>query len=374
MKKDTQHLPDNQVATQRNDLLRGQQSLSLVQKRIFALAIQQIKRDDEKLKPYTIEIQDLVNAGGSRDVFNQIEGELDSLMKKILLKKEKIEESKKPKTTRWAMITKAVHNPGDGTLTIRIHEEIKQMLIKLKEQGNFTPVPVAEMLACRSSYGQRMYELLYSQRWKETGKWEVSVEDLRFSLDVEDKYKNFSGFRRRVLQKAQKDLQKHTNMRFDWEAESRGKGRKITHLIFEFSFIPGQMDLALEQPESRPELNLNYNLAGRLKENAGLSQHKINKVGEWLDKNPRQQKPLSYWLHEKVECPNPEDSGGNPIREMDAWAWANLQDRMNDGGFPSPDDLTPEKSELTPDIQPDESVDDSKNPFKKMFSSFIKNE
>src|SRR5699024_12332861 len=132
--------------------------------------------------------------------------------------------------------------------------DIREMLLDLKEQGNFTPVPVAELLACRSTYGQRMYELLYS--WRRTGRWETTVKDLRFSLGVEDKYSNFSDFRRFILEKAQKDLKKHTNMRFTWEAESRKKERKITHLIFDFSIKQNQIDLL--NGELKKKVNLEF--------------------------------------------------------------------------------------------------------------------
>src|SRR5699024_5348916 len=172
MEKMQKDLPDSQVATQRNDLLHGQQSLSLVQKRIFALTIQQIKRDDDELKTYTIEFQYLVDAGTSRRIFSLIEKETDSLLRKILLQKEHIEGRVFPETSRWSLVINAKHRPGEGNLEIRLHPDIREMLLDLKEQGNFTPVPVAELLACRSTYGQRMYELLYS--WRRTGRWETT--------------------------------------------------------------------------------------------------------------------------------------------------------------------------------------------------------
>src|SRR5699024_6410706 len=148
-----------------------------------------------------------------------------------------------------------------------------EMILDLKEQGNFTPVPVAELLACRRTYGQRMYELLYT--WRRTGRWETTVKDLRVSRGVEDKYSNFYDFRRFILEKAQKDLKKHTNMRLTWEAESRKKGRKITHLIFDFSFKPDQMDLAIEEPKKKSNIDIFY-LRNRLKKWTKLEQKKIN--------------------------------------------------------------------------------------------------
>jgi plasmid replication initiation protein len=367
MTENNRNLSDQQVATQRNDLLHGQQSLSLIQKRIFALTIQQIRRNDTELQTYTIQIQDLVDAGTSSQVFSQIEKEAENLMRKILLKKERVPGWKFPRTTRWAMVSKAVHNPGEGTLDIRIDSEIRDMLLKLKEQGNFTPVPIAELLACRSTYGQRIYELLYSQRWKETAQWEVSVDDLRFSLGLENKYRNFSDFRRYVLKKAQKDLQKHTNMRFEWSQESRGKGRKITHLIFDFSFKPDQMNLLLDGSKEAAKVDLQYNLKIRLKSAAKLNGKRLITALKWLKANPGQQWPLACWLSSKVECDKPTDSLGNAIRDMQAWAWDKISKAMESGGFPTPDIEPSEAKEINPEMfEQDAPGYNPNNPFNEM--------
>lgn len=363
MEKSAQNLPDHKVATQRNDLLRGQQSFSLIQKRIFALAIKQITRDDDKLKMYTVDIQDLVDEGASRDIFNRIEEEKKNLMNKQVHKKESVIGSDNPEITSWNMITKANHHPGDGTLSIQIHDEIKDMLLQLKEQGNFTPIPVTEMMACRSSYGQRIYELLYSQRWK-GGRWEVSVKELRFILNLEDKYQNFSGLRRYVLEKAQKDLKKHTNMRFDFETESRGKGRKITHIIFDFKLDQEEPTLPIQAKER--EFNPKFDLVHRLRDNAELGEKRTQKVLAWLAKNRDQQQPLAYWLHQKVEYPNPTDSMGNSIRDMRAWAWNKIEKRMDDGGFQT-DNISPNKPTKKPEIKKEKTTDRDKYP------NFLKN-
>jgi plasmid replication initiation protein len=333
MAKPPENLPDNQVASQRNDLIHGQQTLSLVQKRIFALTLKQIGRNDDDLKMYTLDLRDLVQAGTSSSIFSTIESEADSLMKKVLLKKEKIEGSKHPKTTRWGMVSKAIHHPGEGTLSIRLNPEIRDMLLELKEQGGFTPVPIAELMACRSTYGQRLYELLYS--WRREQRWEVSMDKLRFILDLEGKYENFSMFRTRVLEKAQNDLKANTNMRFEWKAESRVKGRKITHLIFTFDFIADQMGLPLEDKPKNRYRDLPYNLLDRLKNVIGLDKKQLETVQKWIQNRPEQDHPMSKWIHKKFEeDKNPVDSSGTPIRSYSDWFMAQFNKTFQEAGFP----------------------------------------
>jgi plasmid replication initiation protein len=336
MEKKEKNYPDCEVATQRNDLIHGQQTLSLVQKRIFALTVQKIQRGDEDYKTYSIEVENLVNAGTSRSIFDRLEKETKKLMTKVLTRR--LNEGGKGSFTHWSMVSKAHHVEGEGKLEIDLHPDIRDMLLNLKEQGNFTPVPVAELLACRSTYGQRMYELLYS--WRRIGRWETTVNDLRFSLGAEEKYSNFSDFRRSILRKAQKDVKTHTNMRFDWTEEcrgrGRGKGKKITHLIFDFSFNMNQMDLPLEAFE-RPEFNPKFDLINRLKNDAELSEKQVNETVEWLAKNSNQQWPLAWWIHQRIIVPDPpKDSLGNPIRDMGSWTWDKIKKAMQSGGFPEP--------------------------------------
>lgn len=319
-------MADNEVATQRNDLIHGQQSLSLVQKRIFALAVQQIRKGDEDYKTYEIEIADLVAAGTSRRIFSQVEEETENLMRKILMKKEEIPNSEFPKTTRWSMISKATHDPGSGKLKINLHPDIRDMLIDLK--GNFTPVPVAELLACRSTYGQRLYEILYSKAWK-GNTWETSVEDLRFSLNLEDKYSNFSHFRRYVLQKAQKDVKKHTNMRFEWEEESRGKGRKVTHLIFEFEFIADQMDLPLSSANKAdfavPKVDMSKHkpLQKNLREICRFGTENVKKVLRYLEKKPNDKIVFHNMIYKtEIRIKDGENGNAKPLNSPEDWALA----------------------------------------------------
>lgn len=95
--------------------------------------------------------------------------------------------------------------------------------------------------------------------------------------------KNFSDFRRYVLLKTQNDLQKHTNMMFSFETKSRGKGRKITHIIFDFSTT---QDRKTPQLKAAPDwFKPEFNLRERLKENDEISTEQVNTVMRWLAEN-----------------------------------------------------------------------------------------
>jgi plasmid replication initiation protein len=342
MTKKIKNLPDFEVATQRNDLIHGQQSLSLIQKRIFALVVQQINRNDKDYKKYSINIRDLVDTSNSYNVYNQLQEETKKLISKVLTKKETREDGRRS-FSHWAMISKAQHIEGEGTLEINLHPDIRDMLLQLKEQGNFTPVPVAEILACRSTHGQRIYEMLYS--WRQHGRWEVSLDDLRFSLGLVDKYENYGDFKRFVLEKAQMDLKKNTNMRFTWVEECRGRGRgsgrKVTHLIFEFEFVSDQLDMDLQKKQKKPKKKppsssgeLAFNLIDRMQKKAELDSEQIEQVCGWLDENPDLVRPFSAYFNRQIEVPvdtGGTDYRGRPIENIQGWAWAKIKKVIENG-------------------------------------------
>src|SRR5690625_5066041 len=138
------------------------------------------------------------------------------------------------------LISKAEHIKGTGKVYVDVHPDIRDMLLELKKY--FTRVPVVELIACRSTYGQRLYELLY--QYADTGIRLMTVEELREKLNLQNKYENFAHFRRRVLQQAKEDVEKHTNMRFTWQELKAKKGRKIDGLIFDIKVSdPEQTEL-----------------------------------------------------------------------------------------------------------------------------------
>jgi len=367
VKFDPNSYSDDKLAVQSNDVLFGQQSFTNLQRRIYLLAIAQIKRSDSQLRPYRVYIEDLKEYGVSDNIYSHMDRVTDGLMRKVF--KRRIKENGKRGWEKWPMISWAKYIEGQGYIEIELHREMEELLLNLKEKGNFTPVPIANATACGSIYGSRIYAMLYS--WRQHNKMQISVSELRKVLKLEDQYKNFAHFRKRVLEKAQKDLQKHTNMRFTWEelkkARGRGKGRKVTHLVFEFHFIADQMNMALDEPKKKIGFEPKFNLSERLKENAKLNKKELHITLKWLSNHKTQQWPMACWLSSKVEVDEPKDGNGTAIREINKWAWARIEEAMEDGGFPEPEKSPAEAREINPEaFENDVPGHDPNNPFNDM--------
>jgi hypothetical protein len=82
--------------------------------------------------------------------------------------------------------------------------EIKRITISKDKFGIFFSGRIL-----RSSYSQRFYE--FCCRFRDTGNWHVSVEELRTMLRIDEKYATYGELKRKVLDVAQKELQELYN-------------------------------------------------------------------------------------------------------------------------------------------------------------------
>jgi hypothetical protein len=367
MKSPTQTHDQDELVIEKNALVHSRQTFTLFQQRILALAMAQIERSDEGDKTYQIKIQDLVDLSNTKDLYNRLERETRDLVGKVVTRKVKNREYES--FEHWAMVSHTKHVKGSGVLEIRFDSEVRDMLFQL--EGEWTATVALELASCQSSYSVRIMKMLMSH-WR-YGKWEVSVKELRFYLGLENKYKSFTNFRTRVLEKAQQDLQKHTNMRFTWQeqknAHGRGKGRKITHIKFDFSWKPNQLNLPMDgsEPTGKPDIEFKYNLEDRLKNTLQLDTEKRTKIKKWLGDHPAQQYPLSYWIHRHIEVPQPpRDLLGNPVQSVPNWSWKLISKAMKGEGFPQPKNKPKSQNGPTPKFEK-ASAPPENNPFTNMY-------
>lgn len=319
----TRKYADTEVATQHNQLINSQQSLSVIQKRIFYLAIQQIRKGDKDFKRYYIDISDIV-PGTSQDIFKRVEAELEELRKKDVKFVEKI------KGEDWNsavnLIAKSSHKKGTGQIYVDLHPDIRDMLLDLKKY--FTRVPVVELIACRSIYGQRLYELLY--QYADTGIRLMTVEELREKLNLQNKYENFAHFRRRVLEQAQEDVEKHTNMRFTWQELKAKKGRKIDGLIFDIKVSdPEQTELDFDG--QKVDMSKHKKLQENLRQICQFSDKNIRKVLRYIEEKPDHKIVFHNIIHKtEIRVKDGDQNHAKKLTNPEAWAMKMMQTTLPD--------------------------------------------
>jgi plasmid replication initiation protein len=117
---------------------------------------------------------------------------------------------------RWLIEVR--YGKKDGTLAYHYNPMIKDQLQQLAKQ--FTSYFLSNVADMKSIYAIRIYEIaiMYLNAASKTKTtFSKDVEQLKHHLDINDKYKNFSDFKKRILEKARKEINKHSNIRLSYE-------------------------------------------------------------------------------------------------------------------------------------------------------------
>jgi plasmid replication initiation protein len=120
----------------------------------------------------------------------------------------------------------------DGILTIKIDDEFHQYLMLIK--NNYLRYQIKNIMLLNSKYAIRLYEIL-KNKYEKTKKFQkdiflkIKVDELRELLAVPLSYK-YNMFKRRVLGKAQEEINEKTDIVFSFEEKK--KGRKVDEIIF----------------------------------------------------------------------------------------------------------------------------------------------
>ena len=127
---------------------------------------------------------------------------------------------------RWLAYVRV--NKKSEKVLIEIDRTIAPFLFDLKEK--FTQYQLYNILAMKSSFSVRIYELLKSYAFQKSKTFDL--DELKRLLMVEDvkSYERFPSFRQKVLEVAQREINELTDITIDFEPIT--KGRKVIKVNF----------------------------------------------------------------------------------------------------------------------------------------------
>lgn len=135
------------------------------------------------------------------------------------------------------------------SLEIVFSEDILPYLFQLKK---FIKYNLDHVKAFENKYSMRVYEWLLkelTQKKTSNANIEISIDDFKFMLMLEKKYKDLRDFNKKILKLVEKDLNAYSNMKLKIEK----RGRPADTLIFQCE-LNKQIDLVTElakDPESK---------------------------------------------------------------------------------------------------------------------------
>ena len=219
-------MEENRHVRKSNVFVEGRYRFGVIEQKILLAIISKIRIEDKEFVPYRISWSDLKEI--SRDNLTSTR-KLDQSCEKLKGKTIKIREGEKQINfgflSGWTVV------PG-AYAEFRIDPGMKEMLLDLLSEGRFTLYNLECVLSLGSTYSIRMYELLKAKQYRRKPFY-VPLGDLKWILDIDEKspsHAHFGMFRRLVLEKAKKDLQRHTDIKFTYKTVK--ERRKVVGIEF----------------------------------------------------------------------------------------------------------------------------------------------
>lgn len=215
-----------------NDLIqRSRFSLSTQQQKIILYLISKIKPFEEP-HPYVFRIKDFCRVCGLDDTqgyyYRTLKDELKKLRdKSVWIKLPNGDEV----TAGW--LSKVKISQATGNVYIDFDVDMLPFLFGLKEQ--FTRYSLEYVLAMRSKYAIRLYELIKSHEWQ--GKTFKTLEDLKIRMDALN-YDRWQDFRRYALEPAVEEINKYSDIFVSWNELK--EGRKVARIVFNVVHVSGE--------------------------------------------------------------------------------------------------------------------------------------
>jgi len=192
-----------------NDLIKGKQKMSEREAKLLMLAMAQVVNEDKDFKTYTTTVPKLAKFFGITEpaLRRDLEGICTDLMQRVVKIK-----TAKDRWTVFQWINRADYE--NGTLTLRLSDDIKPYMLDLADKGYFTKYQLSQILSFNSYYAIRLYQLLKCEEgatWSGKDEWSFTIDELRDFFQTGKAYKGYEGDTRDLLKKTIKTAIKELN-------------------------------------------------------------------------------------------------------------------------------------------------------------------
>ncbi len=231
----------NHLVAKSNALIESARiKFSVMQQRIIHTALSQIHKGhrltDELMYKIPISvIRDLAGQEASGAFYQRTKSAAKTLLRSPMTIKQNPDGSKRKRILECNIVQSIEYDDEEGMLWIRFNHDAIPYLSGLEGIG-FTQYSLeAGLLHMDSAYAYRLHDLI--ARWGDIGTKEISVEDFRWMIGLDDsRYPRFNSLRERVIVPAIDQINKHSQ--FDVKVGYRKTMRRVTAL--QFAFKPKQ--------------------------------------------------------------------------------------------------------------------------------------
>ena len=241
-----------------NRLLNAISHLDLNERRLIMFLSPVVRKAldiNPKERVFYIRVQDFVREYGikSKNYYSELEKIADTILEKAFFFWYKKENYKAKKGVSW--VSECDYFKNEGLLKIKLDDTVIEMLTVFDKANPFTKYE-RQMIVNLGSYGIILFELIASCMHQQHKQKTYTIEYLREKFNCVDIYPVISEFKRNVLDRAIKDVEKNTPYRINYEQKK--KGRIISEIVFSFDDV--RATDSLKNSNEDKLLNLNNKL------------------------------------------------------------------------------------------------------------------
>lgn len=216
----------NYSVVKHNDLVEARYKLTLQEQKLVLTVAMMIKPDDIDFYEYRLSVREfmaLMEVDGN-GYHGRVRQKAEALLKKPLVIPQ---QDGGELLCNWFAVIH--YQKRAEQITLSFHPALKPYLLQLK--NDFTEYKINNILKLQSGFSIRLYELL--KQYLKIGERTIELEDFKRMLGIENKYKAYADIKRRVIDTAQRELSKSTDITFTYTPIKTG--RKVTSLRFKIT-------------------------------------------------------------------------------------------------------------------------------------------
>lgn len=230
----------SELVVKSNRLVEASYRLGLVEQQILLFAICRSREEEKGLfadLPITIRAVDFTKQFGgdeSGHVYRNLKSAMDTLFERQVVIHDTDPATLKPRVTKTRWISQASYIDGAGHIQFIFAPAVIPFITRLGETGEFTRYRLEKIGKMTSAHAVRLYELLI--QYLSAGKREFEVRWFKETLEVTDEYPRIVDFKKRVVDVAVSQINKHSDIKVSYE--QRKTGRTVSHLDFKIKLKP----------------------------------------------------------------------------------------------------------------------------------------
>jgi plasmid replication initiation protein len=224
-------IPKDKTIMQHNMITSGRYDFTACQLDILFLLLASFEKDDPADKKYDLYVRDIEAITGRQWQYNQLQEATENMGIRMF----SIETSSYLEQM-W-LFNGFRYMKGKGYFTASISSDARRYLFDLK--NNFTRIQLNAVLSCSSKYAKRLYAL--ACQWRTVGKIEMPIDKLKEMLYLKDpegkekeQFRQLGQFREKVLDIAKRQINEHTDVRFDYELKKCGRSFETIILYIDY--------------------------------------------------------------------------------------------------------------------------------------------